>query len=88
MAVGATTDADKSVVVGRVELLEEEGLHVAGELKEAYAAEQAQGRTTVLVGWGGAARGVIAVADVVKPTSAEAVPRPAMAGPAPGAAHW
>jgi P-type Cu+ transporter len=73
VAAGATTDADKSVVVGRVELLEEEGLHVAGELKEAYAAEQAQGRTAVLVGWGGAARGVVAVADAVKPTSAEAV---------------
>ena len=73
VAAGATTDADKSVVVGRVELLEEEGLHVAGELKEVYAAEQAQGRTAVVVGWGGAARGVIAVADVVKPTSAGAV---------------
>ncbi len=73
VAAGATTDADKSVVVGRVELLEEEGLHVAGELKEVYTAEQAQGRTAVVVGWGGAARGVIAVADAVKPTSAEAV---------------
>jgi P-type Cu+ transporter len=72
-AAGATTDADTSVVVGRVKLLEEEGLQVAGELKQAYAAEQAQGRTAVLVGWGGEARGVIAVADVVKPTSAEAV---------------
>jgi Cu+-exporting ATPase len=73
VAAGATTDADKSVVVGRVELLEEEGLHVAGELKEVYAAEQAQGHSAVLVGWGGEGRGVIAVADVVKPTSAEAV---------------
>jgi Cu+-exporting ATPase len=73
VAAGATTDADKSVVVGRVELLEEEGLHVAGELKEVYAAEQAQGRTAIVVGWGGAARGVIAVADVLKPTSAGAV---------------
>ena len=72
-AAGATTDADTSVVVGRVKLLEEEGLQVAGELQQAYAAEQAQGRTAVLVGWGGEARGVIAVADVVKPTSAEAV---------------
>ena len=72
-AAGATTDADTSVVVGRVKLLEEEGLQVAGELQQAYAAEQAQGRTAVLVGWGGEARGMIAVADVVKPTSAEAV---------------
>jgi Cu+-exporting ATPase len=66
-------DSDKSVVVGRLELLEEEGLRVGGELREAYAAEQARGHTAVMVGWGAEARGVIAVADVVKPTSAQAV---------------
>jgi Cu+-exporting ATPase len=65
--------SDKSVVVGRAELLEEEGLRISGELRKAYATEQAQGRTTVLVGWGGQARGVMTVGDVVKPTSAEAV---------------
>ena len=73
VAVGATTDAGKSVVVGRLELLQEEGLQVSAELQQAYAAEQARGRTAVMVGWSGEARGVIAVADVVKPTSAEAV---------------
>jgi P-type Cu+ transporter len=73
VAAGATTGADKSVVVGRVELLEEESLQISEQLREAYAAEQAQGRTSVMVGWGGEARGVIAVADVMKPTSAEAV---------------
>ena len=66
-------DSEESVVVGRLELLEAEGLRVAGQLREAYAAEQAWGRTAVMVGWDGEARGVIAVADVVKPTSAEAV---------------
>jgi P-type Cu+ transporter len=66
-------DSDKSVVVGRLELLEEEGLRVGGELREAYAAERARGHTAVMVGWGAEARGVIAVADVVKPTSAQAV---------------
>jgi P-type Cu+ transporter len=77
----APLDSDKSlrqaqdgaVVVGRVELLQEEGLQVPRELQEAYAAEQTQGHTAVMVGWGGEARGVIAVADVIKPTSAEAV---------------
>jgi P-type Cu+ transporter len=64
---------DRAVVVGRVELLQEEELQVPRELQEAYAAEQAQGRTAVMVGWGGEARGVIAVADVIKATSAEAV---------------
>jgi P-type Cu+ transporter len=75
MAVEATADGDKSVIVGRLELLESEGLEIAGDLRGAYAGEQAQGRTAVMVGWGGEARGVIAVADVVKPTSAEAVDR-------------
>jgi P-type Cu+ transporter len=69
----AQLGSDKSVIVGRLELLQEEGLRVPRELREAYAVEQAQGRTTVVVGWGGQVRGVIAVADVVKPTSAEAV---------------
>ncbi|MFV0135905.1 heavy metal translocating P-type ATPase [Streptomyces sp. HMX87] len=41
----------------------------------ARAAERAErdGRTAVVVGWDGAARGVVAVADTVKETSAEAV---------------
>ena len=69
----AQLGSDKSVVVGRAELLEEQGLQISAELQEAYAAEQAPARTAVMVGWGGEARGVIAVADVVKPTSAEAV---------------
>jgi Cu+-exporting ATPase len=67
--------SEKSVVVGRLELLETEGLQVAAELRKAYADEQRLGRTPVLVGWAGEARGVLAVADVVKPTSAEAVHR-------------
>jgi len=68
-------DSDNSVLVGRHEWMEAEGLLVAEELRKAYTAEQAQGRTAVLVGWAGEARGVIAVADVLKPTSAEAVRR-------------
>ena len=84
VAVGATTDADKSVVVGRLELLEEEGLQVSGELQQAYAAEQARGRTAVMVGWSGAsARGDCGrrrgQADVRGGRA-----QPAVAGPAPG----
>jgi Cu+-exporting ATPase len=75
VAAEATADGDQSVIVGRLELLESEGLEIVGDLRGAYAGEQAQGRTAVMVGWGGEARGVIAVADVVKPTSAEAVDR-------------
>jgi Cu+-exporting ATPase len=71
----AHLDSEKSVIVGRLELLEEEGIPVSSELRGAYLADQVRGRTPVLVGLDGAARGVIAVADVVKPTSAEAVRR-------------
>jgi Cu+-exporting ATPase len=39
----------------------------------AFDSAQAAGHTAVLVGWDGQARGVIAVADTIKPTSAEAV---------------
>ncbi len=65
--------SDTTVVVGRVGLLEAEGCEVSDELRAAYAAAQDQGRTAVLVGWDGSARGVIAVADTLKPTSAAAV---------------
>jgi Cu+-exporting ATPase len=71
----AQLGSDKSVIVGRLELMEAEGLRVAEELRTACTVQQAQGRTAVLVGWAGEARGVIAVADVLKPTSAEAVRR-------------
>jgi Cu+-exporting ATPase len=73
-------DSDRSVVVGKLELLEEEGLQISEQLRELYTIEQAQGRTAVMVGWGGQARGVISVADVVKPTSAKAVRRIRMLG--------
>jgi Cu+-exporting ATPase len=71
----AQLGSDKSVVVGRPELLEEEGLQVAAVLRQAYATEQATGRTPIVVGWADQAQGVIAVADVVKPSSGEAVHR-------------
>ncbi|MFB6939586.1 heavy metal translocating P-type ATPase [Streptomyces chartreusis] len=43
------------------------------ELDRAREEAERDGRTAVVVGWDGAARGVIAVADAVKETSAEAV---------------
>ncbi|WP_435837473.1 heavy metal translocating P-type ATPase [Streptomyces chartreusis] len=43
------------------------------ELARAREEAERDGRTAVVVGWDGAARGVIAVADAVKETSAEAV---------------
>jgi Cu+-exporting ATPase len=43
------------------------------ELRAALETAQADGRTAVVVRWGGAARGVLTVADAVKPTSRQAV---------------
>ncbi|MGW7055882.1 heavy metal translocating P-type ATPase [Streptomyces sp. NPDC054887] len=65
-----------TVLVGRRALLAGAGVsELPRELAEAVAAGEAGGRTTVLVAWDGAARGVLAVADAVKETSAEAVTR-------------
>ncbi len=62
-----------AVVVGRPRLLSEWSLTVPAELEEAKDAAEAAGRTAVLAGWDGAARGLLLVADTVKPTSAQAV---------------
>ncbi|MGY1736724.1 heavy metal translocating P-type ATPase [Geodermatophilus sp. SYSU D00684] len=57
------------VVVGRPALVGP----LPPELAAAVADADAAGRTAVAVGWDGAARGVLVVADTVKPTSAAAV---------------
>ncbi|UOY03938.1 heavy metal translocating P-type ATPase [Blastococcus sp. PRF04-17] len=62
-----------AVVVGRRRLLQEWSLPLPSGLERAAAEAEAAGRTAVLVGWDGAARGVLVVADAVKPTSAAAV---------------
>ncbi|MER5702450.1 heavy metal translocating P-type ATPase [Micromonospora sp. NPDC002296] len=63
----------REVTVGRLRLLRERGLDVPEEVERAVTDAEAAGRTAVLAGWDGHARGVLAVADVVKPTSAAAV---------------
>ncbi|OLT36277.1 copper-translocating P-type ATPase [Actinomadura sp. CNU-125] len=63
------------VLVGRPQLLAEWSQKLTPELEAAMADAQALGRTAVAVGWDGAARAVLTVADEVKPTSAEAVRR-------------
>ncbi|MFB6394432.1 heavy metal translocating P-type ATPase [Polymorphospora lycopeni] len=63
----------REVVVGRLRLLRERGLDVPREVEQAASAAEAAGRTAVLAGWDGRARGVLTVADTVKPTSRAAV---------------
>ena len=63
------------VVVGRPELLADEGFAVPADLRSAVASARALGRTAVVAGWDGRARGVLEVADTVKEGSADAVRR-------------
>ncbi|MGY6018202.1 heavy metal translocating P-type ATPase [Streptomyces spinosirectus] len=60
----------REVSVGR---LAEYAVRLPPELARAKAEAERGGRTAVVVGWDGVARGVVAVADAVKETSAEAV---------------
>ncbi|WP_019970837.1 cation-translocating P-type ATPase [Mycobacterium sp. 141] len=62
-----------AVVVGRRRLLADWALPLPEPLDAAVRDAEAQGRTAVAVGWDGAARAVLVVADAVKPTSAEAI---------------
>ncbi|MEV4829627.1 heavy metal translocating P-type ATPase [Micromonospora sp. CA-248260] len=72
LGVTGTVDGH-DLVVGRPRLLRERGLDVPEEVVRAVAEAEAAGRTAVVAGWSGRARGVLAVADVVRPTSREAV---------------
>ncbi|MFG2694875.1 heavy metal translocating P-type ATPase [Kitasatospora sp. NPDC048407] len=62
-----------AVVAGREALLADWAQHLPAELVTAKAEAERAGRTAIAVGWDGAARAVLEVADAVKPTSAEAI---------------
>jgi Cu+-exporting ATPase len=72
---GVVSDDGRSraVLVGRPQLLAEWSQRLPAELATVMSDAQAVGGTAVAVGWDGAARGVLVVADAVKPTSAEAI---------------
>jgi len=66
-----------TVVVGQESLLVDWAQDLDPELfpefSKAKARAQSAGKTAVAVGWDGSARGILVIADTVKPTSAEAV---------------
>jgi len=62
-----------AVVVGRERFLADWALRPSTELLAARDAAESAGRTPVFVGWDGAPRGLLVVADAIKDTSAEAV---------------
>ncbi|SDC91917.1 heavy metal translocating P-type ATPase [Actinokineospora iranica] len=74
LGVTGTVDGE-AVVVGRPRLLAEHRVELPDALVEAQAAAEAGGRTVIAAAAGGKALGLVAVADAVKPTSAEAVIR-------------
>ncbi|MGW5862052.1 heavy metal translocating P-type ATPase [Streptomyces sp. NPDC055239] len=61
------------VLAGRERLLADAGVEGLAAVAALRAEAEEAGRTAVLVAWDGVARGVLAVADTVKDTSAEAV---------------
>jgi Cu+-exporting ATPase len=66
---GAATE----VLVGRIRLLAERGITIPPDIETAATEAEKQGGTAVTIAWDGAARGVLVVADAVKPTSADAI---------------
>ncbi len=62
-----------TVVVGRTSLLADRGQPLDAALAASAARAESQGETVVAVAWDGRTRGILVVADTVKPTSAEAV---------------
>ena len=62
-----------AVVVGRESLLVDRSQRLSPGLAAAKSAAEDDGRTVVAVGWDGAARGILLIADAVKPSSAEAI---------------
>ena len=61
------------VWVGRARLLDEAGLARSSAVDEAAERLEAEGRTVVFAGWDGRVRGVLAVADTMRPDAPAAV---------------
>ncbi|HTX84556.1 MAG TPA: heavy metal translocating P-type ATPase [Streptosporangiaceae bacterium] len=61
------------VIVGRDRLFRDRSISIPKSLADRCAEWAALGQTVVLAGWGGQARGAVAVADTLKPSAAAAV---------------
>lgn len=72
LGVTGTVDGVE-LLVGRRSLFEERGWSVPAQLSDAASEQEERGRTAVLAGRAGRAEAVLAVSDVVKATSREAI---------------
>ena len=64
---------DHAVLVGRPSYLTERSVQLTDDLREQTDQLEQAGNTVVAVAWDGAARGLIAVADQIKPSSPQAI---------------
>jgi P-type Cu+ transporter len=74
LGVEGTVDG-RAVVAGRPELLLQRSIEIPADLDAKRQDIQAEGKTVIVAGWDGAAKGLFVVADAVKDSSAEAVRR-------------
>jgi Cu+-exporting ATPase len=65
----------RAVIVGRTSFLADWAMHLSPELEAAREEAEGRGQTAIAVGWDGEARGLVVVADTVKPSSREAIAR-------------
>src|SRR5579862_3015079 len=63
----------EEVIAGREKLFRDRAITIPDHLAGRCGEWERAGRTVVLAGWGGQARGAVAVADTVKPSAAAAV---------------
>jgi P-type Cu+ transporter len=63
----------REVLIGREQLLAEQGMNAPAELAGQCRDWERSGRTTVLAGWDGGVKGAFAVTDTVKPSAAAAI---------------
>jgi Cu+-exporting ATPase len=63
----------RAVIAGREAFLADWSQHLTAELDAVKQEAEDEGRTAIVVGWDGRARGVVVVADTVKDSSADAI---------------
>ncbi|MEA2001764.1 MAG: heavy metal translocating P-type ATPase [Actinomycetota bacterium] len=61
------------IMVGKPKLMADQGLLIPNALEDKLAQLEQQGRTAFLAGWDGEVRGVVAVADTIRPSAAATV---------------